>query len=117
MLPVEVEVPTRRKEAYDQDTNHELLEESLDLIEETRRNSQIINAAYQQKMTRYFNKRVRERQFSVGDLVLRRVFLATRDPKDGVLGPNWEGPYEIETVIRPEVYKLARLGGGLVPRA
>ena len=47
MLPVEVEVPTRRREAYDQDVNHGLLEESLDLIEETRRNSQIINVAYQ----------------------------------------------------------------------
>ena len=53
----------------------------------------------------------------VGDLVLRRVFAATRDHNAGVLGPNWEGPYEVETVIRPGVYKLARLGGGLVPRA
>ena len=77
----------------------------------------MINAAYQQKMIQYFNKRVRGRQFSVGDLVLRRVFAATRDPSAGVLGPNWEGPYEVETVIRPRVYKLARLGGGLVPRA
>ena len=68
-------------------------------------------------MTRYFNKRVRDRQFSIGDLVLRRVFVATRDPKAGVLRPNWEGPYEIEAVIRPGVYKLAKLEGGLVPRA
>ena len=80
-------------------------------------NSQLINVAYQQKMTRYFNKRVRDRQFSIGDLVLRRVFLATRDPKAGVLGPNWEGPYKIEAVIRSRVYKLARLEGRLVPRA
>ena len=117
MLPIEVEVPTRRHETYNQEENHALLEESLDLIEETRRNSQLINAAYQQKMTQYFNKKVRGRQFLVGDLVLRRVFAATRDPNAGVLGPNWEGPYEVETVIRPGTYKLARLGGGLVPRA
>ena len=75
----------------------------------------MINAAYQQKMTQCFNKRVRGRQFSVGDLVLRRVFAATRHPGAGVLGPNWEGPYEVETLIRPGVYKLARLGGGLLP--
>ena len=49
--------------------------------------------------------------------MLRRVFPATRDPNASVLGPNWEGPYEIETVIRLGVYKLARLGGGLIPRA
>ena len=53
----------------------------------------------------------------MGDLELRRVFAATRDPSAGVLGPNWEGPYEVETIIRPGVYKLARLGGGLVPQA
>ena len=99
MFLVEVEVPTRRRETYNQDENHALLEESLDLIEETRRNSQLINTAYQQRMTQYFNKKVRGRQFLVGDLVLRRVFAATRDPNAGVLGPNWEGPYEVETVI------------------
>ena len=60
-------------------------------------------------MTQYFNKRFRGRQFSVGDLVLRRVFLSTRDPKAGVLGPNWEGPYEIEAIIISGVYILARL--------
>ena len=49
--------------------------------------------------------------------MLRRVFLATRDPKADVLRPNWKGPYEIEAVIRPGVNKLARLKGGLVPRA
>ena len=50
-------------------------------------------------------------------MVLRRVFAATRDPNAGVLGPNWEGPYEVDRVIRPGVYKLARLGGGLASRA
>jgi transposase InsO family protein len=58
MLPVEVEVPTRRRETYKQDENLALLEESLDLIKDARRNSQLINAAYQQKMTQYFNKKV-----------------------------------------------------------
>ena len=36
-------------------------------------------------------------------------------PRAGVLGPNWEGSYEIEAVIRPRVYKLARLVGGSIP--
>ena len=68
-------------------------------------------------MTIYFNKKVIDKQFSIGDLVLRRVFLSTRDLGEGVLGPNWEGPYEIEAVIRSGVYKLARLAGGTIPRA
>ena len=57
-----------------------------------------------------------KKKFRVGDLVLRRVFLNTRDPAAGVLGPNWEGPYQIEDVLDPGTYKLARLNGELVPR-
>ena len=117
MLPIEVKISTIRTQNYVQDSNHTQLEETLDLIEEKREEAQLRNAAYQQRTTRYFNKRVRDRKFGVGDLILRRVFLATRDPAAGVLGPNWEGPYQIESVIRPGVYKLARSDGSPIPRA
>ena len=30
-----------------------------------------------------------------GDLVLRKVTTATRDPARAKLGPNWKGPYKI----------------------
>ena len=88
MLPIEVKIPTIRALTYDQTSNHSQLEETLDLIEERRNEAQFKNAAYQQRATRYFNKRVRDRKFGVGDLVLRHVFLATRDPAAGVLEPN-----------------------------
>ena len=103
MLPIEVEIPTICALAYDQASNQSQLKVSLDLIEERRNEAQLKNVAYQQRATRYFNKRVRDRKFGVGDLVLRCVFLATRDPAAGVLGPDWEGPYQIESVIRPGV--------------
>ena len=93
MLPIEVEIPTIRTQIYDQDSNHTQLEETLDLIEEKKEEAQLRNADYQQRTIRYFNKRVRDRKFGMGDLVLRRIFLATRDPAVGVLGLNWEGPY------------------------
>ena len=99
MLPIEVKIPTIRTHAYDQASNQSELEVSLDLIEERRDEAQLKNVAYQQRATRYFNKRVRDQKFGVGDLVLRRVFLATRDPAASVLGPNCEGPYQIESVI------------------
>ena len=90
--------------------------ESLDLVDERREQSQLQVAAYQQKVARYFNSKVRERKFNVGDLVLRRVFLNTRDQAAGVLGPNWEGPYQIEEVLHPGTNKLARLNRDLIPR-
>lgn len=79
MLPIEMKVPTHRRNVFEPQLNHKLLEESLDLIEEMRARSQLINALYQQRMTRYFNKKIRDKQFAVEDLVLRHVFLSTRD--------------------------------------
>ncbi|XP_062100516.1 uncharacterized protein LOC133806431 [Humulus lupulus] len=70
MLLVEETPPSHRRTAYDQDGNHQLLAESLDLIEERRKKSNVRLAAHQQKVAQYFNSRVKERKFDVGDLVL-----------------------------------------------
>ena len=48
---------------------------------------------YQQKMAEYYNKRVKLRRLDIGDLVLYKVTIATRDSAQGKLGPAWEGPY------------------------
>ena len=89
-----------------------MLAESLDFLKERREEASLRVADHQQKVARYFNSRVRDRKFQVGDLVLRKVFV--RDPAAGVLGPNWEGPYQIEQVLPPGTYKLARLNGELI---
>ena len=49
-------------------------------------------ARYENLMAKHYNSRVRHRDFHVGDLVLRKMTGATRDPSQGKLGPNWEGP-------------------------
>ncbi|KAM6580432.1 hypothetical protein CsatA_004206 [Cannabis sativa] len=71
MLPVEVNIATDRRDFYNQEENQEILKFSLDLLEEECPESQITNAAYQHRVTRYFNKKVKKRLFNVGDLVLR----------------------------------------------
>ena len=43
---------------------------------------------YQQKMTEYYNKRVKLRRLNIGDLVLRKVTTATKDSAQGKLGPT-----------------------------
>ncbi|XP_062080360.1 uncharacterized protein LOC133785121 [Humulus lupulus] len=43
-------------------------------------------------------------------------FLANEDPKDGVLGMNLEALYQIVEILHVGTFKLARLGGELVPQ-
>ena len=52
-------------------------------------------AKYKQKIAEYYNRRVKLKKFNVGDLVLRKVTPATKDPAQDKLGPNWEGPYKV----------------------
>ena len=88
MVPVETLFPSHRRTTYDPATNQALLQEALDQVEELRDESQIRMAAYQKKVTKYFNSKVKNRKFAIGDMVLRRVFPATQEPGVGVLGPN-----------------------------
>jgi len=45
-------------------------------------------AKYQQKMAKYYNKRVKLGRLDIGDLILRKVTPATKDPVQGKLGPT-----------------------------
>ena len=49
------------------------------------------------------------RPLTVGDLVLRKVLGATKNPNWRKLGPNWEGSYWITSVAGIGVYYLEDL--------
>ncbi len=57
---------------------------------------------YQENMVRYYNTKVKLRQFSIGDFILRKITLATKDPTQGKLGSNWEGPYRVIEIYQQE---------------
>ena len=52
---------------------------------------------------------VKHRDFQVGDLILRKVMGATKNPTQGKLGPNWEEPYRIMSWQRKDTYNLETL--------
>ncbi|XP_074364843.1 uncharacterized protein LOC141705870 [Apium graveolens] len=88
MVLVEVGSGSLPKDRYteeDAEANQRL---HLDLFEETRENSQLRLAAYQQHVARYYNKKVKGQLVKVGDLVLRKVMPNTKDPQHGVFGAN-----------------------------
>ena len=67
-------------------------------------------------MARYYNRKIKARRFNTGDLVLRKVSQATKDPSQGKLGPAWEGPYEVICHSREGSYYLKSLDDQELPR-
>ncbi|XP_074336871.1 uncharacterized protein LOC141674045 [Apium graveolens] len=117
IVPMEVGVGSLRRDVFveeDAEVNQRL---HLDLLDEARTNSQLKLAAYQQRIARYFNKKVISVPFKVGDLVLRKVMPNTKIAQHGVLGANWEGPYKVEAILWKGTYRLEDLDGKLIPRA
>jgi hypothetical protein len=82
--------------------------EDIDVLKEERLNAVIQSARYQQTLRRYHDKAVRQRSFSVGDLVLRRILTGEGQHK---LSPLWEGPFIIAEVTRPGSYRLTQMDG------
>ena len=66
-------------------------------------------ARYKNFMARQYDAMVKPRHFNIGDLVLKKVSLATRNPAHGKLGPNWVGPYRVINCKRQGSYYLEAL--------
>ena len=116
VIPLEINFPTQRTGAFCPNANEELLEKSLDLIEERRESAMVQLAYYQQKLKQGYDAKVKLRPLAPGDLVLRKVLGIARNPAWGKLGPNWEGPYHITSVVGIEAYFLEDLDERVVPR-
>ena len=95
VIPAEIGLTSYRVDSYNKDTNEEELRLQLDLVDEVRTAAEQRLARYQNLMAKHYNSNVRHRDFKVGDLVLRRVMGAAKDPSQGKLGLNWERPYRI----------------------
>ncbi|GKV48516.1 hypothetical protein SLEP1_g55325 [Rubroshorea leprosula] len=88
IIPVQIDLSSNRSAQHNDSNNEQLLRENLDLVEEVREMSRMRNMAYQSRVARFYNKRVRVRQFQVGNLVLRKVELTNAYSHMGKLAPN-----------------------------
>ena len=96
---------------YEDQKNQQEINDNLDLIDEVREKAMKQMAKHKEAMARYYNRKVKVRMFNIGDLVLRKVSQATKDPSQGKLGPAWEGPYEVIRHSREGSYYLKSLDG------
>jgi hypothetical protein len=93
--------------------NNELIREELDLVEELREGATLREATLKQKIEARHKRKVIKREFEVGSLVLRRN---QKEPNEGKLAPNWEGPYRVRAKTENGAYFLESLFGEEIPR-
>ena len=117
IAPIEVELKSPRIELASVEHNDEALRLNLDLLDEKR--EQVIKHTedYQRKTARYYNQKVKPMSYRPGDLVLKKLLPARKNPTHGKLGPNWEGPYIISRIIKPSNYKLQAKEGKILHHA
>ena len=116
VIPVEVGVTSIRRETFNEECNDDELRLNLDCLDKVRDQASSKMTKYQQKMAEYYNKRVKLRRLDIGDLGLRRITIATKDPAQGKLGPTWEGPYRVVHYSRQDSYHLETVDGQRLPR-
>jgi hypothetical protein len=117
VILTEIGSPSFKVAYYNPGLNDEGINLNLDLLQEERDDAQITWAAYQDRTARYFNKTVNPRKFQVGDWVLKKVNLMTKDPTEEKLAPKWEGPYQIVKCKGNGAYNLKSETGKILPRA
>jgi hypothetical protein len=71
VLPIDLEYGSPRVKSYNEGTNQQACEDSMDQLDEARSVALMHSARYQQALRRYQARKIRHRDFDEGDLVLR----------------------------------------------
>ena len=116
VIPIETGLPTLKTSLFNPSSNNELLENSLDLIEERMESAMVQLAYYQHKLKQGYDAKVKLRPLVPGDLVMRKVLGTAKNPEWGKLEPNWEGLYRITSVASIRAYFLEDLDEYVIPR-
>ena len=80
VIPLVANFPTLRTNSLTPSGNDELLGESRDLIEKRRERAMIHLAYYHQKLKQGYDANMKLRPLAPGDLVLRKVVSAAKNP-------------------------------------
>ncbi|XP_075079736.1 uncharacterized protein LOC142164973 [Nicotiana tabacum] len=105
-IPVEVGEPILRYPNESGPRNNENKIQDLDEVEERRYMARVTMVAQKQQAERYYNKKAKIRPLKVGDYVLKAKTQAAKDPKEGKLGTNWDGPYKITAAASKVAFQL-----------
>ena len=79
VIPAEVHMANHKVMKYQDEDNKEQLLLNLDLIDKVRMNAEQRIARYKNLIARQYDAMVKPKHFYIGDLVLKRVSLKTRN--------------------------------------
>jgi len=117
VVPVEVEIPSlriyRELKLEESDWVQERFDQ-LNLIEEKWLKALCHGQLYQKRMMRAYDKKVRPREFTEGELVLKRILPTQHDPR-GKWTPNWDGPYVVKKAFSGGALILQEMDGEELP--
>ena len=111
VIPAEVHMASHRVKGYEVEENEVQLHLNLDLIDEVRMDTEQRTTRYKNLMAKQYDAMVKPRRFNIGDLVLKKVALAKRNPAYEKLRLNWEGPYRVINYKRQGSYYFEALDG------
>ena len=117
VAPVEIGLKSPRIELASVEHNEEALRHNLDLLDEKRDQVQKHIEDYQRKTARYYDQKVKPRSYKPGDLVLKKLIPARKNPAHRKLGPNQEGPYIVSRIVRSGNYELQTEEGKVLPHS
>ena len=89
VIPMEIGMPTIRTE-LPEEANAEAITKYLDTTYELYKVAAVRITSYQRRLENVYNWQVKPRTFTVGELVLRRVFENTANPVNSKFQANWE---------------------------
>ena len=118
VIPLEIQMPSLRVALMTKITSEDndwLCLQELEALDEKRLQAQQHIELYHARISKAFNKKVKQRVFQKGDLVLavRRPMIMTHKTK-GKFQPKWKGPFVIETVYSNGAYRLMTSDGDLL---
>jgi hypothetical protein len=115
VLPWEITASSRQIEFQNELTAEEyaaLMSDNVEDITELRLWSLEKIKENKAKVARVYNKKVKPKEFQVGDLVWEAVLpLGTKDAAYGKWFPNWHEPYRVDQVLPGNAYMLEELDG------
>ncbi|GAA0161345.1 hypothetical protein LIER_17681 [Lithospermum erythrorhizon] len=108
VLSAEVGLPTYRQAGFDEKKNENRLKEQMNFTDELRDEALYKILKYKRLLARSYNRRVKNRQFVIGDLVLR-LFSASHPQDQNKLSLKWEELEDLDGKLIPKTWHASKL--------